>query len=175
MVVRASAPKKKNHNITIRGRFICASGTHSLPTGNNCWLVPPVRNICMYSYPYPCWPELINPIGCEFIVIVQCAMASSSSSLSHPECRAITESRCSVALAMLRGYKPFVSHSGVFPVGWYWLHVGAQDNCRQVGILKERCASALTQSWPSAPIDEDLPKSCILGRIYLGRVLPAES
>ena len=71
---------------------------------------------------------------------------------------------------MLRGYKRIESRKRRLAAGWYYLHVGRQS----LQALPPECLAALQQTWPQAPSEEALSKSCVLGMVCLGKVIPAD-
>ena len=84
--------------------------------------------------------------------------------------RAFTIQGSQVGVAMLRGYKRIESRKRRLAAGWYYLHVGRQS----LQALPPECLAALQQTWPQAPPEEDLSKSCVLGMVCLGKVIPAD-
>ena len=72
-----------------------------------------------------------------------------------------------MALAMLRGHKPLETRSVRWRPGLYNLHCGQ-------GRLHSDCSFPLSQTWPDAPAEKDLPRSCIFGQVRLGRIVPSQ-
>ena len=68
-----------------------------------------------------------------------------------------------MAKAMLLGHKPVETRNVQWGAGWYNLHCGKDE-------LPNAYAEVLRQSWPDAPPEGDLPRSCIVGQVRLGRI-----
>lgn len=83
--------------------------------------------------------------------------------------RAFTIQGPQVALAMLRGSKRIESRKRRMAAGWYYLHVGRQS----INSLPPECSAALRQTWPDAPEEASLSKSCVVGMVCLGKVIQA--
>ena len=82
-------------------------------------------------------------------------------------CCAFTVQGPQMALAMLRGFKPLENRSVRWRPGWYYLHCGQ-------GRLPSDCSLPLSQTWPDAPAEDELPRSCIFGRVRLGRIVSSQ-
>ena len=83
--------------------------------------------------------------------------------------RAITVQGPQVGLAIVRGECPYVGINGrLLQEGWYYLHVRATD-LPEADSAQDLFAAA----WPGAP--DALPRSCIIGRVRLGRRVARDS
>ena len=77
-------------------------------------------------------------------------------------CCAITVRGHALALAMLRGSKPYENRRRGWTPGWYYLHVGGQEITPEHGDI-------LRDTWPDAPDPKDLPPSCLVGMVRMGQ------
>ncbi|CAK9062824.1 unnamed protein product [Durusdinium trenchii] len=74
--------------------------------------------------------------------------------------RALTLQGAQQVLAILRGKKLIENRAWRIPVGWYAIHAGAQQ-------INEERAERIRAVWPTAPAEETLPHSAILGLFYV--------
>ena len=75
-----------------------------------------------------------------------------------------------MALAMLRGKKPFEVRNKQWAAGWYYLHVGG----KRLQCVVPNGLDILQSTWPECPPADSLSSSCIVGQVFLGRVLDAD-
>ena len=74
-----------------------------------------------------------------------------------------------MGLAMLRGYTHVETRSVRLAAGWYYLHIGKKK-------LEDTIAAGpalIAATFLDAPEESDLPKSCIIGMIRLGKAVSA--